>query len=220
MKIKTILENVGEFRKNPSEEAVMDKETLMNMKEQTVPDWEMLDHRILTAKYFAKNHRHAVEFVDFINRVSEYLDHFAEVVQDVAEVTVKTTTSDTNSLTILDFALAKAVDEYAQKNNIQQERIQGNFESLVKEKKDVDDEDDRADDYMKGFDQQTTKALIQLKTKYPNAPNELAALLKHLTTVSKRSDSEDSEHDEKLLDLEKRIDELELLIKLMDNESN
>ena len=196
----------------------MDKETLMNMKEQTVPDWEMLDHRILTAKYFAENHRHAVEFVDFINRVSEYLDHFAEVVQDVAEVTVKTTTSDTNSLTILDFALAKAVDEYATKNNIEQERIQGNFESLVKEKKE-NDKNNQVDDYLKGFDPATTKLLIKLKTKYPNAPNELAALLKHVTTVSKRSDVEDTEHDEKLLDLEKRIDELELIIKLMKNES-
>jgi len=218
MKIKTVLENIGQFRKNPTEEKVMDKETLMDMKDQVVPDWEMLDHRILTAKYFAKNHRHAVKFVDFVNKVSEYLDHFAEVTQDVAEVTIKTTTSDTNSLTILDFALAKVVDEYAQKNNIEQERIQGNFESL-EEKKEKDKADDRADDYLQGFDQQTTRALIKLKTKYPNAPNELAALLKHLTTVSNRSDSEDTEHDEKLLDLEKRIDELELIIKLMKNES-
>lgn len=134
MKIKHIVEQAGKFRSRASEEAVMDKNTLMDMKDQTVPDWEMLDHRILTAKYFAKNHRQAVEFVDFINRVSEYLDHFAEVTQDVAEVTVKTTTSDTNSLTILDFALAKAIDEYAQKNNIQQERIQGNFDESIIQK--------------------------------------------------------------------------------------
>ena len=131
MKIRQLLESEGKFRSRASEEAVMDKETLMNMKDDTVPDWEMLDHRILTAKYFAKNHRQAVQFVDFINRVSEYLDHFAEVTQDVAEVTVKTTTSDTNSLTILDFALAKAVDEYAIRNDIEQERIQGNFDEAA-----------------------------------------------------------------------------------------
>jgi len=128
MKIRQLFEAEGEFRSRASEETVMSKETLMTMKDETVPDWEMLDHRILTARYFARNHRQAVEFVDFINRVSEYLDHFAEVTQDVAEVTVKTTTSDTNSLTILDFALAKAIDEYAKNNDIEQERIQGNFE--------------------------------------------------------------------------------------------
>lgn len=127
MKIKQLLESEGQFRSRASEEAVMSKETLMTMKDETVPDWEMLDHRILTAKYFAENHRQAVEFVDFINKISEYIDHFAEVTQDVAEVTVKTTTSDTNSLTILDFALAKAIDEYAKNNDIEQERIQGNF---------------------------------------------------------------------------------------------
>jgi len=127
--LQQLFENKGEFRSRASEEAMMDKSTLMDFKQRTVPDWEMLDHRILTAKYFAKNHRHAVEFVDFINRVSEYIDHFAEVTQDVAEVTVKTTTSDTNSLTILDFALAKAIDDYAKQNNIEQERIQGNFEA-------------------------------------------------------------------------------------------
>jgi len=131
MKIRQLFEAEGQFRSRASEEAVMNKDTLMTMKDETVPDWEMLDHRILTAKYFAKNHRQAVEFVDFINRISEYLDHFAEVTQDVAEVTVKTTTSDTNSLTILDFALAKAIDEYAKNNNIEQERIQGNFEEAA-----------------------------------------------------------------------------------------
>jgi len=129
MILNELFRRQGQFRANASEEAKMSKETLMDFKERTVPDWEMLDHRILKADYVAKNHRQAIKLVEFINRISEYLDHFAEVTQDVSEVTVKTTTSDTNSLTILDFALAKAIDEYANKNNIEQQRIEGNFEA-------------------------------------------------------------------------------------------
>jgi pterin-4a-carbinolamine dehydratase len=86
-----------------------------------------LDHRILQAKYVAKDHRHAEEFVSFINRVSEEMDHFAEVTQDVAEVTVKTSTFDVNGLTILDFKLALKIDKFAERDDIEQVRMQGNF---------------------------------------------------------------------------------------------
>jgi hypothetical protein len=55
------------------------------------------------------------------------MDHFAEVTQDVAEVTVKTTTFDVKGLTILDFQLAMRVDNYAELNAIEQVRMQGNF---------------------------------------------------------------------------------------------
>jgi pterin-4a-carbinolamine dehydratase len=87
----------------------------------------MLDHKDLQAKYVAKDHRHAEEFIEWINMLSEKMDHFAEVTQDVAEVSVKTTTFDVKGLTLLDFQLAMMVDAYAEKNDIEQVRMSGNF---------------------------------------------------------------------------------------------
>jgi pterin-4a-carbinolamine dehydratase len=117
----------GKFRKVDAEEKVIPNNKLNNLKSKYLPDWEMLDHRILQAKYVAKDHRHAEEFVSFINRVSEEMDHFAEVTQDVAEVTVKTTTFDVKGLTILDFKLALKIDKFAEQDEIEQVRMQGNF---------------------------------------------------------------------------------------------
>lgn len=117
----------GEFRKVDIEDKVIDNDKLNDLKSKYLPDWEMLDHRILQAKYVAKDHRHAEEFVSFINKVSEKMDHFAEVTQDVAEVTVKTSTFDVKGLTILDFKLALKVDKYAESNDIEQVRMKGNF---------------------------------------------------------------------------------------------
>ena len=117
----------GEFRKINIEDKVINNDKLNDLKSKYLPDWEMLDHRILQAKYVARDHRHALEFVEFINELSEKMDHFAEVTQDVAEVTVKTTTFDVKGLTILDFRLALKVDKYAESNDIEQVRMQGNF---------------------------------------------------------------------------------------------
>lgn len=119
--------NEGKFRKIDIEEKLIPNNKLNDLKSKYLPDWEMLDHRIIQAKYVAKDHRHAEEFVSFINKVSEKMDHFAEVTQDVAEVTVKTTTFDVKGLTILDFKLALKVDKYAENNDIEQVRMQGNF---------------------------------------------------------------------------------------------
>jgi pterin-4a-carbinolamine dehydratase len=117
----------GKFRSNDIEDLVPNDDALDNLKSKFLPDWEMLDHKTLQAKYVAKDHRHAEEFVEWINRLSENLDHFAEVTQDVAEVTVKTSTFDVKGLTILDFQLAMQVDNYANTEDIEQVRMQGNF---------------------------------------------------------------------------------------------
>lgn len=117
----------GQFRSKDIEEKLIANDKLNDLKSKYLPDWEMLDHRILQAKYVAKDHRHAEEFVSYINKVSEEMDHFAEVTQDVAEVTVKTSTFDVKGLTILDFKLALKVDKYAESNEIEQVRMQGNF---------------------------------------------------------------------------------------------
>ena len=126
MKIQDVVSE-GKFRSRDIEDYKPDNEKLNDLKSKYLPDWEMLDHRTLQAKYVAKDHRHALEFVEFINRLSEKMDHFAEVTQDVAEVTVKTSTFDVKGLTILDFKLALYVDRYAEKNDIEQVRMQGNF---------------------------------------------------------------------------------------------
>lgn len=117
----------GQFRSKDIEEFVPDDQALDDLKSKYLPDWEMLDHKTLQAKYVAKDHRHALEFVEYINKLSEDMDHFAEVTQDVAEVSVKTSTFDVKGLTILDFQLAMQVDNYASTNDIEQVRMQGNF---------------------------------------------------------------------------------------------
>lgn len=117
----------GKFRKRDVEEKLIPNDKLNDLKSKYLPDWEMLDHRILQAKYVAKDHRHAEDFVSYINKISEEMDHFAEVTQDVGEVTVRTTTFDVKGLTILDFKLALKVDKFADANEIEQVRMQGNF---------------------------------------------------------------------------------------------
>lgn len=116
-----------EQRSDPIEDFKPDNDTLDNLKSKHLPDWEMIDHRTLQAKYVAKDHRQAEVFVRMINSLSEKMDHFAEVTQDVAEVTVKTSTFDVKGLTILDFQLAIIVDKFAEDYDIQQVRMSGNF---------------------------------------------------------------------------------------------
>ncbi len=118
---------IVEGRSNSVEDFVPSDEFLDNIKSEYLPDWEMLDHKILQTTYIAQDHRHAEEFIEFINQESERMDHFTEVTQDVAEVTIKTTTSDVDGLTVLDFELAMIIDDYAKRNKIDQGRMQGNF---------------------------------------------------------------------------------------------
>lgn len=121
----------GRFRKDDIEEYVPEDSTLNDLRSKYVPDWELLDHRTLRAVYMAKDHRQAADFVNWINDLSERLDHFAKVTQDVAEVTVETTTSDVKGITILDFNLALQIDYYARDNDIEQQRMQGNFDEAA-----------------------------------------------------------------------------------------
>ena len=116
-----------EGRSYPIEDFKPSDAALDDIKSQYLPDWEMIDHKTLQAKYVAKDHRHAEEFAEFINQTSEQMDHFAEVTQDVSEVTVKTSTFDVKGLTILDFELAMRVDAYANQHEIEQVRMTGNF---------------------------------------------------------------------------------------------
>ena len=117
----------GEFRTNDVEEFKPSNDALNDMKTKYLPDWEMLDHKTLQAKYVAQDHREAEAFVRIINKLSEKMDHFCEVTQDVAEVAVKTTTFDVKGLTILDFQIAMVIDKFANDVGIKQVRMTGNF---------------------------------------------------------------------------------------------
>lgn len=123
------VENVreGEFRSKDVEEFKPNNDALNDLKSKYLPDWEMLDHRILQAKYVGSDHREAEAFVRIINRLSEKMDHFCEVIQDVAEVTVRTTTFDVKGLTILDFQIAMVIDKFASDVGIKQVPMSGNF---------------------------------------------------------------------------------------------
>jgi pterin-4a-carbinolamine dehydratase len=117
----------GKFRTNDVEEFKPANDALNDMKSKYLPDWEMLDHKTLQAKYVAQDHREAEAFVRIINKLSEKMDHFCEVTQDVAEVTVRTTTFDVKGLTILDFQIAMVIDKFASDVGIKQVRMSGNF---------------------------------------------------------------------------------------------
>ena len=117
----------GKYRENDVEEFVPSDEQLDEIKNKYLPDWDMRDHRELHAMYVCQDHQEAEEMIVFINELSEDMDHFAEVTQDVAEVTVKTSTFDVKGLTILDFQLAMSVDAYAAEKGIKQVPTSGNF---------------------------------------------------------------------------------------------
>jgi len=120
--------SMNEARANSVEDYKPTDQQLDDLKSKYLPNWEMSDHKMLQARYIAKDHRRAEKFIRFINQVSERMDHFAKVTQDVSEVTVETTTFDVKGLTILDFQLASAIDKYAERNQIEQARSGGNFE--------------------------------------------------------------------------------------------
>lgn len=85
----------------------------------------------------------------------------------------------------------------------------------IEEKKDSDK------DKLKGFDSRTMRALTRIKAQYPNAPDDLAALLRHVTNVDKDSDSADDEHISRIKKLEDKVEELEKkLTLLLRNKSN
>jgi hypothetical protein len=59
------------------------------------------------------------------------------------------------------------------------------------------------------FDPETTRLLNKVRTSYPQAPNDLAAILKFVQRSSKHSEDEDKLHNSELEDLMHRVAELE-----------
>lgn len=74
----------------------------------------------------------------------------------------------------------------------------------------VEKEDDEGK--LKGFDSKTMQALANVRAQYPNAPDDLSALLRHVTNVDSDSDVADEDHISRIRKLEDRVDYLEKMI--------
>ena len=80
----------------------------------------------------------------------------------------------------------------------------------IEERKEEDKEEK-----LKGFDSKTMRALAGIRAQYPNAPDDLAALLRHVTNVDKDSDNNDDEHIDRIKKLEDKVAELEKKLTLL-----
>ncbi len=67
----------------------------------------------------------------------------------------------------------------------------------------------KPDELLKGFDPKTARALMMLKTKYPQADNVLSALLADVEKNEKDSDVADLVQDDKIEKLTKAVDILQ-----------
>ena len=73
----------------------------------------------------------------------------------------------------------------------------------------------KPDELLKGFDPKTARALMMLKTKYPQADNVLSALLADVEKNEKDSDVADLVQDDKLEKLTKAVDILQKEINVL-----
>ena len=64
MKFKDIIE----ARSQSIEDYKPSNDALDDLKTKYLPDWEMIDHKTLQARFVAQDHRHAEQFTEFINR--------------------------------------------------------------------------------------------------------------------------------------------------------
>jgi len=74
---------------------------------------------------------------------------------------------------------------------------------------------DKPENLLKGFDPKTARALMMLKTKYPQADNVLSALLADVEKNEKDSDVADLAQDDKIEKLTKAVDILQKEINLL-----
>lgn len=76
-------------------------------------------------------------------------------------------------------------------------------------------EKEKPEDMLKGFDPKTARALMMLKTKYPQADNVLSALLADVENNEKDGDVADLAQDDKIEKLTKAVDILQKEINLL-----
>ena len=77
----------------------------------------------------------------------------------------------------------------------------------------MDEKDDA--DLLKGFDPKTARALVHLKTKYPQADNVLSALLADVGKNERDGDKADYKHEQELSKLTKAIEVLQKEIQVL-----
>jgi len=75
--------------------------------------------------------------------------------------------------------------------------------------------DSDKDEKLQGFDPRTMRALTRIRAQYPNAPDDLAALLRHVTNVDKDSDDADDGHSKRIKELEEKVESLEKKLTLL-----
>ena len=73
----------------------------------------------------------------------------------------------------------------------------------------------KPDELLKGFDPKTARALMMLKTKYPQADNVLSALLADVEKNEKDSDVADLAQDDQIDKLTKAVDVLQKEINVL-----
>ena len=76
-------------------------------------------------------------------------------------------------------------------------------------------EKEKSEDLLKGFDPKTARALVQLKTKYPQADNVLSALLADVEKNERDGDKADYKQEKELSKLTKAIEVLQKEIQVL-----
>ena len=94
------------------------------------------------------------------------------------------------------------------------------LKDLMQRIAEIEEKKDSGKDELKGFDSRTMRALTRIKAQYPNAPDDLAALLRHVTNVDKDSDSADDEHISRIKKLEDKVETLEKKLTLLLRKNN
>jgi len=89
------------------------------------------------------------------------------------------------------------------------------LKDLMQRIAEIEEKKDTEKDELKGFDSRTMRALTRIKAQYPNAPDDLAALLRHVTNVDSDSDKADDEHILRIRKLEDKVEELEKKLTLL-----
>jgi len=84
-----------------------------------------------------------------------------------------------------------------------------NFRQLI----DLVEKEEEDQEGLKGFDSRTMRTLAKVRAQYPNAPDDLSALLRHVTNVDRDSDTADEDHVSRIQELEDRVDALEKMLR-------
>ena len=195
------------------------------IRKKFAPDWEIRKGKYLYKKVAFDDYNQALRFFMVIEKPQVKLDHFADIGFFYNEVILMVYTHDVGGLTQLDFELALYIDEALKQMGASQleEKWSASYKKSINcsnpkgfsqkahcagRKKNEDKEDE-----LHGFDPQTAKFLQRLKAQYPNSPNELSALVRSMTNLKKKSDSNDKEQGSDIDDLEKEVEKLTKLLK-------